>query len=337
MPAREITYLEAINEALHEEMARDPDVFIMGEDIASPLGDAQEGPYGVTTGLVQRFGEERVRNTPISEIALVGSALGAALTGSRPIVELMFLDLIGVSMDQVMNQVAKVRYMFGGEMTVPLVIRTPGGAGIGVAGHHSQSLEHFLVPIPGLYVVQPSTPYDVKGLLKTSIRDDNPIFFIEHKAMYYTIKGHVPEEEYLIPLGVADIKREGKDVTIFATSKQVHNALAAAEKLAEEGIEAEVIDPRTLKPLDVETVFQSVRKTHRLVVVCEACKTGSYASEVAATMGELAFEYLDAPITRVAGKDVVIPANMRLEAAAIPQEKDILEAVYEVMGLADAA
>jgi pyruvate/2-oxoglutarate/acetoin dehydrogenase E1 component len=333
MSVREITYLEAVNEALHEEMDRDPDVFIMGEDIASPMGDAQEGPYGVTTGLVQRFGPERVRNTPISEVALIGAALGAALTGSRPIAELMFLDLIGVSMDQIMNQVAKVRYMFGGEMTVPLVIRTAGGAGIGVAGHHSQSLEHFLVPIPGLIVVQPSTPYDAKGLLKTSIRDDNPIFFIEHKAMYYSIKGHVPQEEYLIPLGVADVKREGRDVTIFATSKQVHNALAAAEKLAEEGIEAEVVDPRTLKPLDVETVFDSVRKTHRLVVVSEACKTGSYASEVAATMGELAFEYLDAPITRVAGEDVVIPANMRLEATAIPQIEDIVDAVHEVMGI----
>jgi pyruvate/2-oxoglutarate/acetoin dehydrogenase E1 component len=337
MSGREITYLEAINEALHEEMARDPRVFIMGEDVASPLGDAQNGAYGVTTGLVDRFGPERVRNTPISETALIGSALGAALAGCRPIAELMFLDLLPISMDQVANQVAKVRYMFGGKLIVPLVIRCPGGAGIGVAGHHSQSLENLVVHIPGLVVVQPSTPYDVKGLLKTSIRDDNPVFFIEHKAMYYTVKSHVPKEEYLIPLGVADVKRQGSDVTIFATSRQVHNALAAAAQLAEDGIEAEVVDPRTLKPLDVETVANSVRKTHRLVVVCEACKTGSYASEVAATMGEIIFEYLDAPILRVAAEDVTIPANMRLEAEAIPQVKDILAAVYQVMGKPAAA
>jgi pyruvate/2-oxoglutarate/acetoin dehydrogenase E1 component len=337
MSGREITYLEAVNEALHEEMARDPRVFIMGEDIASPLGDSQAGPYGVTTGLLERFGPERVRNTPISETALVNSALGAALAGCRPIAELMFLDLLPIAMDPVMNQIAKVRYMCGGQTTVPLVIRCPGGAGIGVAGHHSQSLENLVVHIPGLVVVQPSTPYDVKGLLKTSIRDDNPVFFIEHKAMYYKIKGHVPKEEYLIPLGVAEVKRPGRDVTIFATSRQVHNALEAAAKLAEEGIEAEVVDPRTLKPLDVETVAESVRRTHRLVVVSEGCKTGGYASEVAATMEELIFESLDASILRVAAEDVVIPANMRLEAEAIPQVRDILAAVGQVMGRPVAA
>jgi pyruvate/2-oxoglutarate/acetoin dehydrogenase E1 component len=333
---REITVLQALNEALHEEMARDPDVFIMGEDVASPLGDAQRGPFGVTTGLLERFGPERVRNTPISESALIGSALGAALTGCRPVAELMFIDLIGVSLDQIMNQIAKSRYMFGGKSTVPLVIRTPGGAGVGLAGHHSASLENILVHIPGLIVVQPSTPYDMKGLLKTSIRDDNPIFFIEHKAIY-GYKGPVPEEEYLIPLGVADVKRQGRDVTIVATSKQVHDALSAAEKLSKEGIEAEVVDPRTLKPLDTDTIVKSVQKTHRLVVVCEGCLTGGYASEVAATIGQLAFNYLDAPIIRVAGEDVTIPANLRLEAEAVPQEKDILAAVREVMGASVSA
>lgn len=334
MSVREISIWQAINEALREEMARDPDVFILGEDVASPLGDAQHGAIGVTTGLVDEFGPERVRNTPISESAIVGSALGAALVGCRPVAELMFIDLIGVSMDQIMNQIAKVRYMFGGKQTVPLVIRSPGGAGISLAGHHSASLEAMLVHIPGLVVVQPSTPYDCKGLLKTSIRDDNPVFFIEHKATY-GFTGPVPEEEYLIPLGVADVKREGTDVTIVATSKQVYDALSAAEKLAEEGIEVEVIDPRTLKPLDTETIVESVRKTHHCIVVSEGCKTGGYASEVASTIGEMAFDYLDAPIMRVAGEDITIPFNARLETAAVPQEQDIVVAVHEVMGMSD--
>lgn len=331
MAVREISILQAINEALREEMTRDPDVFILGEDVASPVGDAQRGAFGASTGLVEQFGEERVRNTPISESAIIGAALGAALVGCRPVAELMFIDLIGVSMDQIMNQVARMRYMFGGKSTAPMVIRSPGGAGVSLAGHHSASLENMLVHIPGLVVVQPSTPYDFKGLLKTCIRDDNPVFFIEHKAIYGR-KGPVPEEEYLIPLGVADVKREGSDVTIVATSKQVYDALSAAEKLAEEGIEAEVVDPRTLKPLDVDTIVQSIRKTHHCIVVNEGCKTGGYASEVAATLGEVAFDYLDAPILRVAGEDITIPFNARLEWEAVPQEKDVLEAVRAVMG-----
>jgi pyruvate/2-oxoglutarate/acetoin dehydrogenase E1 component len=300
MSVREISYLQALNEALHEEIARDLDVFIMGEDIG--LG---KGTLGVTEGLRDEFGPERVRNTPISEQAMVGAALGAALTGSRPIVELMFIDLLGVCMDQIANQVAKVTY--------------------------SQSLEAWLVHVPGLVVVAPSTPFDAKGLLKTAIRDDNPVFFIEHKLLY-TVKGPVPEEEYLVPLGVADIKRKGKNVTIVATSHQVQHALAAATILAQEGIEAEVVDPRTLNPLDVETIAGSVRRTHRLVVVNEGCRTGSYASEVAATLGEHVFEYLDAPIMRVAAKDAPIPANLQLEREVVPKPKDIVDMVQKMMG-----
>jgi len=325
MSEREISYVQALNEALHEEMARDLDVFIMGEDIG--LG---KGTLGVTEGLRDAFGPERVRNSPISEQALVGSALGASLTGSRPIVELMFIDLLGVCGDQVANQIAKAAYMSGGKARPALVIRTQQGVGLGLAAQHSQSLEAWLVHIPGLIVVAPSTPYDAKGLLKTAVRDDNPVFFLENKRLY-PIKGAVPEKEYLIPLGVADVKRKGRDITIVATSYQVHNALAAADTLAKEGIEAEVIDPRTLSPLDVEPIAESVRRTHRLVVVNEGCRTGGYASEVAATLGEVVFEYLDAPIMRVAGEDAPIPANLRLEQEVVPQEKDILATVHQMM------
>lgn len=325
MSEREISYVQALNEALHEEMARDLDVFIMGEDIG--LG---KGTLGVTEGLRDEFGPERVRNSPISEQALVGSALGASLTGSRPIVELMFIDLLGVCGDQVANQIAKAAYMSGGKARPALVIRTQQGVGMGLAAQHSQSLEAWLVHIPGLIVVAPSTPYDAKGLLKTAVRDDNPVFFLENKRLY-PIKGAVPEEEYLVPLGVADVKRKGRDVTIVATSYQVHNAVTAADTLAKEGIEAEVIDPRTLSPLDVEPIAESVRRTHRLVVVNEGCRTGGYASEVAATLGEVVFEYLDAPIMRVAGEDAPIPANLRLEQEVVPQEKDILATVHRMM------
>ncbi|MCL4466108.1 MAG: alpha-ketoacid dehydrogenase subunit beta [Chloroflexi bacterium] len=328
--AREITYLQAIGEALSEEMGRDPDVFVMGEDVASPTGKGR-GVRGEMTGLPERFGFERVRNTPISESALIGAALGAALTGSRPVVELMFVDLACVCMDQIVNQVAKVRYMFGGKARVPLVIRVPSGAGAGAAGHHSQSLENWFVHTPGLLVVAPSSPYDAKGLLKTAIRDDNPIVFVEHKALY-GLRGTVPDDEYLVPLGVAEVKRPGKDVTVVATSRQVHNALMAAETLAREGIEATVIDPRTLKPLDVETILASVRQTHRCLVVNEGCKTGGYASELAAVIGEEAFGYLDAPVLRVAAEDVPIPANRALEDEAIPQVRDIIAAARTLAG-----
>lgn len=327
---REITYLQAITEALREEMARDQRVFILGEEVASPSGRGR-GTFGATTGLLEEFGAARVRNTPISESAFVGAALGAALTGSRPVAEFMFIDLTCVAFDQIVNQVAKVRYMFGGKATVPMVIRVPEGAGVGAGAHHSQSLENLFVHIPGLVVVAPADAHDAKGLLKTSIRDDNPIIFVEHRISYW-VKGPVPEEEYLIPLGVAKIKRPGRDLTIVATSRQVAHALAAAETLAKDGIEAEVIDPRTLKPLDLQTIVDSVRRTHRAIVVNEGCKTGGYASEVAATIGEEAFDYLDAPVVRVAGVDVPIPANGRLEAQAIPQESDIAAAARRVAG-----
>ena len=326
MIMRETSYLKALNEALHEEMARDLDVFIMGEDIG--LG---KGTLGVTEGLRDEFGPERVRNTPISEQALIGAALGAAMTGCRPIVELMFIDLLGVCMDQIANQVAKVFYMSGGKARPALVIRTQEGVGLGIAAQHSQSLEAWVTHIPGLVVVAPSTPFDAKGLLKAAVRDDNPVFFIEHKRLY-PIKGTVPEEEYLVPLGVADIKRPGRDVTIIATSYQVHNALGAAAELAPEGIEAEVVDPRTLNPLDVDTLAESARRTRRVVVVNEGCRTGGYAAEVAATLGELVFDSLQAPILRVTAEDAPIPANMRLEKEVVPQVKDIVAAVRRVMG-----
>src|SRR3990172_1211463 len=260
---RKITYREAVREALREEMTRDARVFLLGEDIAE-FG----GSYKVTEGLLGEFGRERVRNTPLSEAAIIGSALGAALMGMRPIAEIMYIDFTAIAMDQIVNQVAKVKYMFGGKAKVPLVIRTQGGTGRSSAAQHAQSLEAWFVHIPGLKVVMPSTPYDAKGLLKSAIRDDNPVIFIEHKLLY-TMKGEVPEEEYLIPLGKAEVKREGRDVTIVAYSRMVHVALAAAEKLATDGIEAEVVDLRTLAPMDEAAILGSVKKTNRLVIVQE--------------------------------------------------------------------
>ncbi len=325
MSVRMITYAKALNEALREEMLQDERVFLMGEDIA-----AHNGPFRVTEGLFKEFGTKRVRDTPLSEAAIAGAAAGAAVTGLRPVAEIMFIDFSTLATDQIINQAAKMRYMFGGKIRVPVVYRTQGGAGRGNAAQHSQSLEAWYVHIPGLWVVQPSTPYDAKGLLKSAIRNDNPIIFIEHKGLYFT-KGPVPEEEYTLPLGVADIKREGDDVTIFATSKMVLVALEAAEELARQGISCEVVDPRTLKPLDMETLLGSVRKTHRLVVVVEACLTGSFASEVAARVGEEGFDELDAPIQRVCAEDVPIPYAGNLEAEATPQTKDVIQAVKRII------
>jgi pyruvate/2-oxoglutarate/acetoin dehydrogenase E1 component len=325
MTERIITYAKALNEALREEMLRDERVFVLGEDIAE-----HNGPFRVTEGLFKEFGARRVRGTPISEAAIAGAAAGAALTGLRPVAEIMFIDFSTLAADQIVNQAAKMRYMFGGKGRVPVVYRTQGGAGRGNAAQHSQSLEAWYVHIPGLWVVQPSTPYDAKGLLKSAIRSDNPVVFIEHKRLYFT-KGSVPGAEYTLPLGRADIKRAGKDVTVFATSYMVLLALEAAAQLAADGLECEVIDPRTLKPLDLEAVLASVRKTHRLVVVVEACRTGSYASEVAARVGEEAFDELDAPIQRVGGDDVPIPYAANLEAEAIPQVKDIVAAVRKIV------
>lgn len=322
---RELTYRQALNEALHEEMARDPTVCVLGEDVGR-----YGGPFKITQGLLERFGEKRVRDTPISEEGFVGLAVGAAMTGLRPVVEILYIDFSTLAMDQIVNQAAKARYMFGGKARVPLVIRTQGGAGRGNAAHHSQSLEMWYVHIPGLIVIQPATPYDAKGLLKSAIRDDNPVIWIEHKLLYNTT-GPVPEEEYLLPIGVAEVKRPGRDVTIVATSRMVLLALSAAEELARQGIEAEVIDPRTLKPLDLATIVRSVRKTGRLVVVNEGHLTGGFTAEVAARVQREAFDWLDAPIIQVATEDVPLPYNNRLELEAIPGEQDIVNAVLEVV------
>jgi len=322
---RELTYRQALNEALHEEMARDPTVCVLGEDVGR-----YGGPFKITQGLLDRFGEKRVRDTPISEEGFVGLAVGAAMTGLRPVVEILYIDFSTLAMDQIVNQAAKARYMFGGKARVPLVIRTQGGAGRGNAAHHSQSLEMWYVHIPGLIVIQPATPYDAKGLLKAAIRDDNPVILIEHKLLYNTT-GPVPEEEYLVPIGVAEVRRPGRDVTVVATSRMVLLALNAAEELARQGIEAEVIDPRTLKPLDLPTIVRSVHKTGRLVVVNEGHLTGGFTAEVAARVQREAFDWLDAPIVQVATEDVPLPYNGRLELEAIPSEQDIVNAVLEVV------
>ncbi len=318
---RELTYREALNEALHEEMDRDPKVFLMGEDIAR-FG----GPLKVTEGLLEKYGPERVIDTPIAEAGFVGIGVGAALTGLRPVVEVMFCDFMFLASDQIANQASKIRYMLGGQARVPMVLRSHVGAGRGSAAQHSQSLEMIYAHLPGLIVVMPSTPHDAKGLLKTAIRSDDPIIFLENKLIY-VVTGPVPEGEYTVPIGVADVKREGSDVTIVATSRQVHTSLAAAEKLAEEGIEVEIVDPRTIKPLDIETIVESVKKTQRVVVVNEGCRTGGFTSECAARIMDEAFDYLDAPIVRLSGNDTPIPAAKGLEAALIPQEEDVIAAV----------
>ncbi len=321
----EMTYSQAINEALREEMRRDDKVFIMGEDVGI-FG----GCFGVTTGMIDEFGPERVLDTPISETAIMGSAVGAAAAGLRPVPEIMFMDFLAVCLDELVNQAAKMRYMFGGKAKVPLTLRTVLGAGLGAAAQHSQSLEAWICHVPGLKVVMPSTAADAKGLLKSAIRDDNPVVFLEHKMMY-AMSGEVPDGDYTIPLGKAEIKRAGKDVTIVATSLMVHKALAAAETLAAEGIEAEVIDPRTLVPFDKETLFQSVEKTGRLVIVHEAVKTGGFGGEIAAMVAEECFDMLDAPIKRVAAPSTPIPFASNLESAFIPNEEKIIEAVKAIL------
>ena len=323
---RRITYREALREALREEMRRDSSVFLLGEDIGRYWG----GAFKVTDGLAQEFGDERVRDTPISESAIVGAGVGAAITGMRPVAEIMFGDLTALAMDQIANQAAKIRYMFGGQASCPLVIRTPFGAGVNIASHHSQSLEAWFMHVPGLQVAVPSTPYDAKGLLKTAIRGSNPVFFCEHKLLY-PVEGDVPEEEYTIPFGVAEVKRKGSDVTVVATMYMVHKALNAAAELEEEGVNAEVIDPRTLTPLDKKTIVDSVKKTGRLVIVSEDCKTGGVSAEIASVVAEEAIDYLDAPIKRVTGADTPIPFSPPLEQYVIPNEKAIIKAVKEVV------
>ncbi|MBI4278709.1 MAG: alpha-ketoacid dehydrogenase subunit beta, partial [Armatimonadetes bacterium] len=289
------------------------------------------GAFGVTDGLLAEFGEERVRDAPISEAALAGCAIGAALTGLRPVLEIQFMDFITLCMEQLVLQGAKMRYMFGGRARVPMVLRTPGGSGTGAAAQHSESLEAWFTHVPGLKVVAPSTPADAKGLLLASIRDDNPVIFMEHKLLYRT-RGPVPEEPYAVPLGQADVKREGTDATVISTSVMVPRALAAARRLEEEGISVEMVDPRSLRPLDTDTILASVRKTGRAVVVYEAVKTGGIGAEIAARIAESdAFFHLEAPIVRLGGQECPIPYNRGLERAAVPQEEDIAAAVRQVM------
>ena len=322
---RQIAYSQALVEAMREEMQRDPGVFIMGEDVG-----LYGGAYGATRGLWQEFGEWRVLDTPISEATIGGAAVGAAMAGMRPVAEIMYVDFTPLAMDQIANQGAKNRYMFGGKTSVPMVIRTEGGAGRAIAAHHSQSLEALWTHFPGIYVVMPSTPYDAKGLLKASIRDDNPVMFIEHK-MLYKEKGPVPEEDYIIPLGVADVKRTGQDVTIVTYSRMVYRALEAAEILAKDGIEVDVIDLRTLKPLDIDTIVASVKKTGRLVGVTEAYENTSFINEVMAQVNERAFDYLDAPMIRVAAANVPVPRAEVLEYRAIPNVQRIVTACRKVV------
>lgn len=320
-----VTYKEALVEAAREEMQRDERVFIMGEDVG-----LYGGAYGATRGLFQEFGFQRIKDTPISEATIAGSAVGAAMCGLRPVAEIMYVDFTPLAMDQLANQGAKNRYMFGGKTTVPLVLRSEGGAGRSIAAHHSQSLEALWMHFPGIYVAMPATPYDAKGLLKAAIRDDNPVMFIEHK-MLYNEEGYVPDEDYVIPYGVADVKREGTDVTVVTYSRMVLRALEAAEQLAGEGISVEVVDLRTLKPLDMDTVAASIKKTGRVVGVTEGYKTGSFISELAMRIQEEVFDWLDAPVVRVAAADVPVPMSEPLEDACIPSVERIVAGIRQVL------
>jgi pyruvate dehydrogenase E1 component beta subunit len=315
----QITYREALNQALREELDRDERVFIMGEEVGY-FG----GAFKVTDGLLAVYGEKRIRDTPISELTIVGSGIGAAMGGLKPIVELMTINFGLLAIDQIINNAAKIHYMFGGHAKVPVVIRAPQGAGHQLGAQHSQSLEAYFLHCPGLRVVIPATPADAKGLLKTCVRQDNPVVFLEHESLY-GVKGEVPEGEHLVPLGKANVLRPGKDVTIVSYSKCVYDALAAADALENEGIDAEVIDLRTLNPLDIGTVIESVKKTGKAIVVYEGWRTGGAGAEIAAQIYEAAFDHLDAPVERVATLDTPMPYNARLERAALPSAADIVK------------
>ena len=319
---RMLSYPEALNEALEQEMLRDDRVFLMGEDVG-----ATGGIFGVSKGLMERYGAERVRDTPISEATFVGCGVGAAIAGMRPVVEIQIFDFVALTMDMLVNQAAKFRFMLGGKPSVPLVVRGPQGGGIRLAAQHSQSLEAWFTHVPGLVVAAPSTPYDAKGLLVAAIRDDNPVVFLEQKLLYLGGNGPVPEELYAIPLGKADIKRAGTDVTVVATSAMVPRALSAATVLARDGISVEVVDPRTLQPLDEETILASVRKTNRLLIVHEAWVRGGFGAEVAAMAVDKAFDYLDAPVARLGAPHTPMPYNDRLELEVIPSQERIVEAI----------
>ncbi len=326
MSTRELTFAQAIREALDEEMARDERIIVLGEDVG-----AWGGVFRTTEGLFQKYGPERVIDTPLSEEGFVGLSVGAAMTGFHPVPEIMFGDFITLVMDQLVNQAAKMRYMTGGQIQVPLTVRATMGGGRSSGAQHSQSWHAWFAHVPGLKVVVPSTPYDAKGLLKTALREPNPVIFFEDKVMYAKVKGPVPEEEYCIPFGQADIKRAGKDVTLIAISRMIHPTLAAAEKLAAEGIEAEVIDPRTLTPLDKPTLIESVKKTGGAVIVDEGYQHFGATAELAATITYGAFDYLDAPVERLGALDVPIPFTPVLENATIPDETKIIAAVHRVL------
>jgi pyruvate/2-oxoglutarate/acetoin dehydrogenase E1 component len=325
---REITYTQAIIEAFDEELKRDPTVFILGEDIGRWWG----GTLGEFKGLYDKYGPERIKDTPISETAILGGAIGAAMLGMRPVASIMFTDFLGVPMDEILNQLTKLRYMYGGAVKLPVTITSYSGAGMSAAAQHSACVEGLFMSIRGIKIVSPATPYDAKGLLKSAIRDDNPVIYFMHKALILgAFKGDVPEEEYTIPLGKADVKREGKDVTVVAIGLMVHRALAAAEKLNKKGISVEVIDPRTVVPLDKQAIIGSVKKTGRLVIMDEESRTGSAASEIAATVAEEAFSLLDAPIKRVCAPDTPIPFSPVLEKFWMPDEDNLIKAVTEIM------
>ncbi|MBI2369841.1 MAG: pyruvate dehydrogenase complex E1 component subunit beta [Deltaproteobacteria bacterium] len=321
----QMAYRDALNQALREEMARDPRVFLMGEEVG-----LYEGAYKVSKGLLQEFGPKRVIDTPIAEAGFTGVGIGAAMVGLRPVIEMMTFNFAILALDQIVNHAAKISYMSGGQYRVPIVIRGPGGAAFQLAAQHSQSMESYFCHVPGLKVVMPATPADAKGLLKSAIRDDGPVIFIESEVLY-GFRGEVDEEEHLIPLGVAEVKRPGEDVTIVAWSKTLHLALEAAEALEQEGVSCEVVDPRTLRPLDKETILNSVRKTNRVVVLEEGARFSGVGAELASLISEEVFDLLDAPVYRVPGIDVPMPYARNLERAKIPTKERVIEAVHHVL------
>ena len=322
---RQITFKQAINEAMSEEMRRDESVFLLGEDVG-----VYGGAFGVSAGMYDTFGPDRVMDTPISEAAIAGAAVGAAMAGLRPIAEIMFSDFTTIAIDQLVNQAAKMHYMFGGQARVPMVLRTAGGSGTGAGAQHSQSLEAWFCHIPGLKVVMPSTPYDAKGLLKSAIRDDNPVVFLEQKLLYKQT-GSVPDTEYTIPLGQADVKKRGTDLTLIVYGRLVSMCLDVAAHFQKRGISIEVVDPMTLSPLDTDTLLSSVKKTGRAVIVHEACKTGGFGAEIVALIAEEAFQDLKAPVKRVCGLDIPIPYARDLESCVVPTFQKVTEAVESIL------
>lgn len=324
MSNREISCSTALREAMREEMERDDTIFIIGEDLV-----AHGGIFGQFEGLPERF-PGRVIDSPISETCIVGSGVGAALTGMRPVVDMHFADFVTTGMDEIANQMAKIRYMFGGQAKIPMVLWAPDGGGLSAAAQHSQSLESWFVHIPGLKVVAPSEPSDVKGLIKAAIRDDDPVIFFQHKRLFAQT-GHVPEDEYIIPIGSAAVKRPGKDITILTYSRMTYLCLEAAEQLAKEEIDVEIVDLRTLKPLDFALIAESVKKTYNVLIVHEACLTGGFGAEIAARIGEELFDYLDAPVMRIGAKDVPIPFSPVMEDFVLPKVSDVVEGVKKVL------